>query len=108
MVCGEARDGEPGEAVAEAAFEDEAAYERGGRGRGDFKGGSAPARFEHLSRGEGRVALAYHSVVVRGVAYAVVEQVARKRLDARAFRHIHGLVNVRALPASATPRTTTE
>src|SRR3712207_8210984 len=52
---------------------------RGGRGRGDFESGRASARLEHLPRGERGVALAYHPVVVRGVAYAVVEQVARQR-----------------------------
>src|ERR1700755_605823 len=108
MVGGEACDGETGEAVAEAAFEDEAAYECGGRGRGDFESRRASARFEQLSRGERGVALAYHSVVVRGVADAVVEQVARERLDARAFRHLHGLVNVRALPTPARASIETE
>src|SRR4051812_22406103 len=39
--------------------------------------------------------------MVRGVAYAVVQEVARERLDARAFRHLHGLVYVCSLPTSA-------
>ena len=46
----------------------------------------AAARLEHLARGERRVALADHAVVVRGVAHAVVQKVALKRFDARARR----------------------
>lgn len=37
VMRGEARDADAGEAVAEAALENEAAQERGGRGGGDFE-----------------------------------------------------------------------
>src|SRR5215210_9238495 len=66
VVRGEACDGEAGEAVAEAALEDEAAREGRRGGRGDAERRSAAARLEHLSRGQRRVTLADHAVVVRG------------------------------------------
>src|SRR5438270_7341163 len=103
VVRGEARDGEAGEAVAEAALEDEAAREGGGRGRGDAERRGAPPGLEHLARGQGRVALADHPVVVGGVAHAEVLEVAGERLDARARAHLHGLVDVSALPAPFRP-----
>src|SRR2546423_1637516 len=100
VVRGETRDGESGESVAEAALEDEAAREGRGACERDAQRRRAPARLEHLARGQGRVALADHSMVVRGVADAVVKYVARQSLDARAFVHADGFVYVRALPAS--------
>src|SRR5215213_7542709 len=66
VVRGEAGDGEAGEAVAEAALEDEAACEGGRGGRCDAERRGASAGLEHLARGQRRVAFADHAVVVRG------------------------------------------
>src|SRR5215204_2799030 len=101
VVRGEACDGKTGKAVAEAALEEKAAREGRRAGRGDAQRRGAPAGLEHLTCGQRSVALADHAVVMRGIAHAVVEEVAAERPDARAGGHLHRLVDVRALPAAA-------
>lgn len=99
VVSSKARDCESGQAVAEAALEDEAAREGGGRGESDFEGRRAASGLEHLARREWSISLADHTVVMRGVAHAEVQEVAAERLDASARVHLDGLVDVRARPA---------
>lgn len=98
MVRGEARDGESGEAIAKAAFEDETAHERRGSSESYLERGGAPSCLEHLSCSEGSVSLADHAVVVRSVAHTEVEHVASENLDAAARVHLDRFVNMRALP----------
>src|SRR5579883_263028 len=99
-MSGEACDGESGESVAEAAFEEKAAYEGGRRGGVDFERRGAATLLEHLTRGERSVARADHLVMMRGVAHAEVENVAFERLNLRVVLHLHRFVHVQTLPTS--------
>src|SRR5918912_3886731 len=98
---GEAGDGESGQAVAKAAFEQVAASEGGGRGQCDLERRGPSSLLEHLTCAQGGVALADHAMVMKGPAHGVVLYVARKRLHTRALLHLDGLVYVSSLPGGA-------
>src|SRR5947209_16377166 len=98
---GEGGDAEAGQAVAPTALENEVADERGRPDRGDLQGRRAPALLEHLARGERRVTLADHAMMMRGIAHGVVQQSARQNFLARVGRELDRLVDVSALPTPA-------
>src|ERR1041384_5113313 len=103
MMRSEGGDAEAGQPVAPTAFEYKVANE-GGRPYGHhFPRRRAPALLEQLARGERRITLADHAMMLRRIADRVVQQVAAQSFDARIRRHLHRLVYVCALPTSARP-----
>src|SRR5712664_3046132 len=94
-----AGDAQPGQTIAKAAFQNIAAQESGGCGRGDLERRSMSPGFRHLTCAEGRVTLANHAMVVGSIGGRIMQQVTSEDFNARAGIHLYRFVNVRALPA---------
>ena len=103
MVRGETRDRETCKPVAKPAFQNKTPNKSRWSGRRDAQHRRAPAFFKHLLRGEWRVTLADHAVVMSSVRRGVVEQLAADLSDARALIHLDRLVNVTLFPAALGP-----
>src|ERR1051325_5481953 len=102
MMRGETRDRKSGEAVTQPAFQDQAANERRWSSRSHAQHRRAASFFKHLSRGEWRITLADHAVMMRGVGRRVVQQISIQSFDACARIHRDRLVNVTFFPMTVT------
>src|SRR3954470_20132748 len=98
---GEAGDGESGEAVTKTALEDVAADEGSWACRCDMKRRGALAGLEHLAGCERRIPLTDHAVMIGRIMHRVMQDVAFKLCNPRAFIHLHGFVYISSTPATA-------